>query len=87
MLTIYDTFLHSVGNQGLCDKLFMTRPEQTANHDLISILVDIGDSFSADGPSSCIADCTVNSSVLQGRHLSLPALPLRCLAHLVWSGK
>lgn len=31
--------------------------------------------------SSCTADCTVNSQVLQGHHLSLPTLALRCLAY------
>lgn len=72
---------------GLCDRLLGSGHEQTANHYLISILVDICDSLSANAPSSCTADCTVNSPVLQSRHLSLPALPLRCPAHLVQSGK
>lgn len=34
---------------------------------------------------SCTADCTVNSPVLQGHHLSLPTLALRCLAYLLYS--
>lgn len=32
--------------------------------------------------SPCTADCTVNSQVLLGHHLSLPTLALRCLPYM-----
>lgn len=36
-------------------------------------------------PSPCTADCTVNSRVLLGHHLSLPTLALRCLPYMLHS--